>query len=263
MKLIEILVQELPKRGGWPDGYDEIATNGYGAVWAYKTKGCIVGSELHFHSTTEGHVTREQYEAALAASKEMLINKPQPDGWIAWGGGECPVDGDVVVDVRYRGGFSSCRLKSGLPASEYGWGKFDGPSCIIAYRLHKPEDDQPVWNGEGRPPVGVKCEHCPGGTTQHQWEVVTVVAVHENLVSGFTDYWLVREDGSSYLVGNPYRFRPIRTEAERKREDIIDELVSVFISHHGNPKGAEGYRSIATKLYDKVISKKLEAPDEH
>lgn len=65
MKLLELLVQELPKRDGWPEGYEVVSTNGYGAVWAYKTKGCTAGRELYFHSTTEGHVTREQYEAAV------------------------------------------------------------------------------------------------------------------------------------------------------------------------------------------------------
>lgn len=212
MKLIEILVRDLHKFGGWPAGavecqhfVDEANIDFYDANGNWE-EDCLLKYGAFAQEAVRERtqpcqaesVTREQYEAALAASKGMLINKPQP-----------------------------------------------------------------VWNGEGRPPVGVKCEHCPGGTTQHQWEVVTVVAVHENLVSGFTDYWLVREDGSSYLVGNPYRFRPIRTEAERKREEVIDELVSVFISHHGNPKGAEGYRSVATKVYDKVISKKLEAPDDH
>lgn len=63
MTLLELLRQELPKRGGWPEGYEVVSTNGYGAVWAYKTKGCTAGRELYFHSTKEGHVTREQYEA--------------------------------------------------------------------------------------------------------------------------------------------------------------------------------------------------------
>lgn len=63
MTLLELLRQELPKRGGWPEGYEFVSTNGYGAVWTYKTKGCTAGRELYFHSTKEGHVTREQYEA--------------------------------------------------------------------------------------------------------------------------------------------------------------------------------------------------------
>ena len=63
MTLLELLRQELPKRGGWPEGTDVISTNGYGHVWSYKSKGCISGKELGIFSSEEGHVTREQYEA--------------------------------------------------------------------------------------------------------------------------------------------------------------------------------------------------------
>lgn len=86
MKLIDLLVQELPKRGGWPEGYDVVSTNGYGAVWAYKTKGCTAGRELYFHSTTEGSVTKEQYESALAASQK-----------VEWDGAGMPPIGQRVV----------------------------------------------------------------------------------------------------------------------------------------------------------------------
>lgn len=63
MTLLELLRQELPKRGGWPEGADVISTNGYGHVWSYKSKGRISGKELGIYSSEEGHVTREQYEA--------------------------------------------------------------------------------------------------------------------------------------------------------------------------------------------------------
>lgn len=124
MKLIDLLVKELPKRGGWPEGCDVVSTNGYGAVWAYKTKGCTSGRELYFHSSTEGHVTRAQYEAALAKN----------DGWIEWGGGECPVDDDSIVEVRFRNG----ELGSGVTRADcliwrHGLDDVD----IVAYRLHR------------------------------------------------------------------------------------------------------------------------------
>lgn len=69
MKLIDILVQELPKRGGWPEGADHIATNGYWRVFAYWVGSSLKGIDLNIESDAEGYVTREQYEAALAASK--------------------------------------------------------------------------------------------------------------------------------------------------------------------------------------------------
>lgn len=84
------------------------------------------------------------------------------------------------------------------------------------------------WDGNGKPSIGVTCEHCPGGTTQTEWEVVTVLGISKRPGGMFTDYWLRKEDGSSYIIGNPYRFRPIRTEAERKRKEIAQQMCNLF-----------------------------------
>lgn len=202
--------------------------------------------------------SRAQYEADIAAS----------DGWIDWHGGNCPVDSDAIVEVKYRKPnpyqFNNDR------AGDFTW-SHEGVGCdIIAYRLKQPtkseqdfddaagDDDEadlnecigqgvdmPEWNGDGLPPVGIKCEHCPGGTTQHEWEVVTVAGVHENTSTGFIDYWLVRENGSSYIVGNPYRFRPLRTEAEKLREDGIAEMLKAL---YGPQEYT--YREICELIYD-------------
>jgi hypothetical protein len=184
-------------------------------------------------------VTREQYEAALAAKN---------DGWIEWGGGECPVPRGTLVDVRYRNGEENHHIGAGIFFDDTGsnpdinaedWNNDGSPLDIIAYRLHQPQEaEQPkadeeadlnecigqdaaqVWGGEGKPAIGEKCEHHSGG----QWEAVTIVGIYENLVTGFTDYWMVKEDGSSYTVGNPYRFRPIRSEADKRREEAIKDM---------------------------------------
>lgn len=57
--------------------------------------------------------------------------------WIEWAGGECPVPGDTVVDVRLtRGEYS------GLKASDISEGRWAGTFLqngnIIAYRIVKP-----------------------------------------------------------------------------------------------------------------------------
>lgn len=253
MKTIDFLVQELPKCGGWPEGAIGAGFLGYeGTLYFWDGDDCCPPKwNLDVWEETEdpeSEVSREQYEAALAAKN---------DGWIEWGGGKHPpVSTNTVVDVKFKNG----NAQSGYPAGEYSWEHVWQDCNIIAYRLHKPtkseqvraaawnsyagitmaddeadlnecigQDATPVWNGEGKPTVGTKCEHRPGG----QWEVVTIAGIYENIVTGFTDYWMVKEDGSSYTVGNPYRFRPIRSEADKKRDDManaIDGFISGFKS---------------------------------
>ena len=72
MKLIDLLVQELPKRGGWPDVYDSMSTNKHGWVSAYKNNGCLSLLELCIYSSEQGAVTRAQYEAALSAAQQPV-----------------------------------------------------------------------------------------------------------------------------------------------------------------------------------------------
>lgn len=108
---------------------------------------------------------------------------------------------------------------------------------------------QPAWNGEGLPPVGVTCEHCPGGTTQTEWEIVTVLGISERPGGVFTDYWLRKEDGSTYIIGNPYRFRPIRTEADRRREEAIEEIAYLI--------GRGTFSEDASGIYDAIAAGKI------
>lgn len=91
MKLIDILVQELPKRGGWPEGADFVAQDGRDGRIKFGRNPidvCLASNwnnevwqgEWHFNSKYDfichdvssdwrGITSREQYEAALAASK--------------------------------------------------------------------------------------------------------------------------------------------------------------------------------------------------
>lgn len=273
MKLIDLLVKDLPKWGGWPENVTHIGQD-YDRELMFYGRGNVASGiiidELAIDHRKSGEIgvkiTREQYESALAASKAVVGH----DGWIQWAGGDCPVDSDAIVEVRYRKPnpyqFNNDR------AGDFNWSHdgFDGD--IIAYRVHTPDanpranDDRleqdlnecigqdidiPEWNGEGLPPVGIKCEHCPGGTTQHEWEIVTVAGVHENTSTGFTDYWLVRENGSSYIVGNPYRFRPLRTEAEMAREKLA---ASLHIAAGASPIELNGIGTLYFKLADAIIS---------
>ncbi|EPY2898792.1 hypothetical protein ACXDBF_001592 [Cronobacter sakazakii] len=74
MKLIDLLVQELPKRGGWPEGINVIEQNFHGKLFnGSKPYRPFLFDDEKFEIVDEwreARVTREQYEAALAAAQQ-------------------------------------------------------------------------------------------------------------------------------------------------------------------------------------------------
>lgn len=193
--LLQILVEELPKRGGWPKGADQCAQDGKsyefrvcfyshgelnynydqfciseGSSAKWIRNGCSFIAEIASDQETT-IITRDQYEAALAEKENPLPwddKKTDADGWIDWAGGECPIVGVSFVEYKMR---------SGEVHKEYAhllrWDHKGHLGDILAYRLHQPQevteaDDEtdlnecidqtpaPVWDGEGLPPVGAE-----------------------------------------------------------------------------------------------------------
>lgn len=248
MKLIDILVEELPKRGGWDEKWHQCAQDGNGEV-CFFTSGeinfrrsfdawCIPSRGVASHDGksrldllladdyAETIITREQYEAALAAKNE---------GWIEWGGGERPpVSTNTAVDVKFKNG----NVQSGYPAGEYSWAHAWQDSNIIAYRLHQPQeavqakaDDEsdlnecivqdaaPVWNGDGAiPPVGCVCESSWAGD---EWKRCKILFTSNQLV-----VVKLKESGreDAYNIGDVI-FRPIRSESDKKREEAVKTIM--------------------------------------
>lgn len=150
--VLALLVAYLPENGGWPKKVTHIGQDYDRELMFYgrgNVRTGIILDELAIDHRKPGDVgvkvTRDQYEAALEASKEPLTGTGV-DGWIDWPGGECPVPRGTLVDVRYRNGSELF----GLPADEsvrnspdahqeY-WDNDDNPRDIIAYRLHQPQE---------------------------------------------------------------------------------------------------------------------------
>ncbi|HIC4880484.1 TPA: hypothetical protein ACW5FR_001695 [Salmonella enterica] len=133
MKLIDLLVQELPKRGGWPDGAESVVQDADDSEFYFFTGGAVKNSgESWWFVDSDNRndnskwiffggkndvaddcnsaiVTRAQYESALAA-----LQKP------AWNGEGLP---PVGCEVEY--------ISNGVS-----WGKvkvigFDGEKIVI------------------------------------------------------------------------------------------------------------------------------------
>lgn len=156
--LLQILVEELPNNGGWPrgchaitqdsdkaintyDSADGLETNEYG-TWRWLESWidyCITAKDAPCLASdyATAIITRDQYEAALAARKEPLKFSGD-DAWILWQGGECPVDSDAIVEVRYRKTnpyqFNNDR------AGDFTWSHHGIDGDIIAYRLQQPHE---------------------------------------------------------------------------------------------------------------------------
>lgn len=271
MKLIDLLVKELPKRGGWPEGalnatqdkdgqvcFSACAVPEFGYVaWE---GGDWLGNEFYTTRADDydtAIITRAQYEAALEAS----------EGWIEWHGGDCPVDSDAIVEVKYRIPKPYQYNNYNDRAGDFDWEHIGSNADIIAYRLHDQginssasneqlEQDlnecigQGVvteWDGEGLPPVGVECEWLASG--DHEWIAVTVLCYDGE------DAWLKPSDGSqSFVVWNIDNFRQLRTEAERKRDAAI-EAIDWFMPECIPDTPNEFYH--AKKIYDAIAAGKI------
>lgn len=199
----------------------------------------------------------KKYESALEGG----------DGWIEWHGGKCPVDSDAIVEVKYRNPnnyqFNNDR------AGDFYW-SHEGFGCdIIAYRLQKPtkseqvrddaaetddeadlnecigqEVDMPEWNGEGLPPAGCECE--ARYRNADKWVFFRCVGVDCGVAFG----WLGKE--AATLGRGSYEFRPLRTEAERAREDAETAMRTCLAGTGAGitPMAAKG-------IYDAIAAGKI------
>lgn len=181
MKLIDLLVQELPKRGGWPDGVSEIGQDYDG--------------ELMFYG--RGNVRTGIY-LTLSSDHRNIYRR----------------DGDKVTKDRYE---------SALAASQ-----------------------KPSWNGEGLPPSGVECEarlRCNDG----EWFFFRCVGVDCGVAFGWAG-----KDAVTLGKGS-YEFRPLRTEAERKREIAVKVIKGLLMFDYGDDPRVND----ATFIYDAIAAGKI------
>lgn len=172
MKLIDLLVQELPKLGGWPDGaeYARVSYFGVGKILvdfrfpdAYgELSYCIgviarnlidTGTDVDYHM-----IRRDSYESALSASQKPACNCEglppvgmhceivDPDGVLMYGQGEsgeviAHVENTAVIRMSYGLGCFEARFLR--PASSEADKKRDAAVEAINYWLPEYIPDTP------------------------------------------------------------------------------------------------------------------------
>lgn len=156
------------------------------------------------------------------------------NNWIEWKGGECPVPKGTLVDVQDGDGTVWKGVKA-CPVDGYSYAgaMFWEHRCmkmnaIVAYRLHQPE--QVAWNGEGLPPVGTECEYHSDYVSDAYYRC-EIIAHFEGENETSADYVFTQQDGTRLVGQGSYvHFRPIRTEAERKRDGFTDACIDLHSS---------------------------------
>ena len=162
MKLIDLLVQELPKRGGWPDGAEYCHLTQY-------DRHCLTIVFSHRQVGTGNNST--------TSSEEMVFSGIGHLGDTLYG---C-----IVTAKEYE---------SALAASQ-----------------------KSSWNGQGLPPTGCECEarlRCNDG----EWFFFRCVGVDCGVAFG----WAGKE--AVTLGKGSYEFRPLQSEAERKRDAAVEAM---------------------------------------
>lgn len=184
MKLIDMLVQELPKRGGWPEGAMSITQDNDGSLCVWDT------NDPHYDGLSWKHHT---------GNSLMYF-------WC----------GEWVMPLSY-----------------------DHKVAIVTYWQYKAalaESKKPAWNGEGLPPVGEKVEFFinPKLRYRNAWipdaGTEMEVVAHKTTTNGnnvAVCYWDECGAGRSCCF-IPETLKPLRTEAERKHEAVLESICSVL-----------------------------------
>jgi len=71
------------------------------------------------------------WNECLQAVRDLNNTEEKDDGWIPWGGGECPVKDTMSIRVRFRNGCESGAGAAGCCA----WNHVQDGSDIVAYKV--------------------------------------------------------------------------------------------------------------------------------
>ena len=200
MKLIDLLVQELPKRGGWPDGALSITQDDDGSLCVWDT------NDPHYDGFSWKHHTGNSLVYCWHGIEGVPLS--------------CDHRESIVTYWQY---------KAALAASQ-----------------------KPAWNGDGVPPVGCECEYSlNAGKTWWKCKIDYIVGTKGVVMLCDTFEGVQYVKFSSY--GGTLKFRPIRTEADKKRERICDAIYGALTKaerQHNRSDEAEA-------VYDAIAAGKI------
>lgn len=293
MKLIDILVEELPRRGGWPKRAANATQDEDGEVCfsrcripdfgfaSWNNGDWVSGAEFHTSKATDyaatiitANSTKPRWLPKVTAGLSGVVVSVQchaeqrltssivagavSENQQAWP--KHHKESDVVVNP-----FSN--------AGQAFWRHENSVVDIIAYRLHQPQevaevdeeadlnecigqDVQSVWSGDGLPPVGCECElKFKYHDSDVRWSPVVVLWQRDD--DTLVEYVENKLKNAILLIRNTSErvdFRPIRSEADKKRDAAVEDI-DYWLPEFIADTPNELYH--AKKIYDAIAAGKV------
>lgn len=193
MTLLELLVKELPRRGGWPEDVFYVTQDYDGQVNSYGSRNPTIGGDTWTH---------QGFISYLFDDKEMELCEE-------W-------NKSIITREQYE-------------------------AAIAA--------QQPVWDGEGLPPVGIEIEY-KFTKVSYRSDFSRGKVLAYGIQSVFMEHWSSKNEFIHSL--DHIEFRPIRTETDRKREDIL-KLMRQFVTKYNKTDVVHAIE----ELYEAIAAGKI------
>jgi len=122
------------------------------------------------------------------------------------------------------------------------------PDCSQYIIAERRPITEPVWDGEGLPPVGVECELKSEEYADFDWVKVRIVFEHNGELIAIVNMpdEPIHDRMSKHSAGyDAAKFRPIRSPEDVARDEAIDDMAGIIEYRRGcSPKSLAGW------LYD-------------
>lgn len=115
-------------------------------------------------------------------------------------------------------------------------------------RVSVDKTQQSVWNGEGSPPVGTECEALYGLV----WHPCVVVTHYDGFVFAWNYEHRITFTFDDIEIAAGEHLRPARTEADRKREEIM-KLMRQLVTNYNKTDVLHAIEEI----YDAIAAGKI------
>ncbi|HHL2824713.1 TPA: hypothetical protein ACQ431_002942 [Citrobacter murliniae] len=161
-----------------------------------------------------------------------------------------------VGEPDYRKPFNAVTMeKSDFLAPSWKGLKEDGSEYHVTEKAWRFESS---WNGEGLPPVGCECEWLHS-LTKGLWTKVKIMylsewvivmrSIEQNAGNGV-------DISRDLIMDNMPQFRPIRSEADKKRDECIVKLTDAICGEIPDT-GMATAAMFATRVYDAISAGKI------